>query len=145
MTAMDLTRYFNGEIIGMCAGTCLRSMRYRPDEHLRWFERAEGNANRHLLMFEKDGTPSGFVAFHIDSTGETADWGFYAAPEAPKGTGRILGQTAVQYAFFKLKIRKLRGQTLARNYSSIDCIKCWDLEKRPYFDLSTLTGKATTI
>ncbi len=89
------------------------------DEHRRWFEVSSANPSRHLLVFESKGVPLGFVNFNCLGGGMVADWGFYAAPDAPKGTGRQLGQTALQYAFTVLGLHKVCGQALAYNERSI--------------------------
>lgn len=88
-------------------------------EHSRWFERASQDSNRHLLVFESNAVPLGFINLHQIAFGGVADWGFYAAPDAPKGTGRQLGQAALQYAFIHLGLHKLCGQALGHNERSI--------------------------
>lgn len=89
------------------------------DEHRRWFERAAQDPARHLLVFEKDGLPRGFVNLSLIASGGIADWGFYVAPEAPKGTGRLLGRSALDYAFIEVGLHKVCGQALAYNERSI--------------------------
>lgn len=88
-------------------------------EHTRWFERASQDSSRHLLVFESNAVPLGFINLHQIVPGGVADWGFYAAPDAPKGTGRQLGQAAIQYAFTQAGLHKLCGQALAYNERSI--------------------------
>ncbi len=89
------------------------------EEHARWFARASQDPERHLLVFEIDTTPLGFINIHQIASGGIADWGFYAAPDAPKGTGRALGQAALRYAFESVGLHKLCGQALAFNERSI--------------------------
>lgn len=89
------------------------------DEHRRWFERASGQTDRHLLIYEQQGEPRGFVNLHQTGAGGIADWGFYAAPDAPRGTGRQLGTLALEYAFRQLGLHKVCGQALAFNAPSI--------------------------
>lgn len=89
------------------------------EEHSRWFERATQDRSRHLLIFEKEAVPLGFINIHQIAAGGIADWGFYAAPAAPKGTGRQLGQAALQYAFKGAGLHKLCGQALGYNEKSI--------------------------
>jgi RimJ/RimL family protein N-acetyltransferase len=48
-----------------------------------------------------------------------ADWGFYLAPDAPKGSGRELGKQALDYAFTQLGLHKVCGQALGFNKRSI--------------------------
>lgn len=88
-------------------------------EHQRWFESALQVPTKHLLIFEVSGQPLGFVSFSELGVGGIADWGFYAAPAAPKGSGQQLGRAALNHAFFKLKIHKVCGQALVYNERSI--------------------------
>lgn len=88
-------------------------------EHTRWLERASKDPSRHLLVFESNAAPLGFINLHQIAPGGVADWGFYAAPDAPKGTGRQLGHAAIQYAFTQVGLHKLCGQALAYNERSI--------------------------
>ncbi len=89
------------------------------EEHTQWFERASVDANRHLLVFEVDAVSLGFINIHQIAPGGVADWGFYVAPDVPKGTGRQLGQAALRYAFTQARFHKLCGQALAYNERSI--------------------------
>ena len=88
-------------------------------EHQRWFERNLPDPKRHLLIFEANHQPVGFVHFNETGGGGIADWGFYVAPEAPKGSGRQLGRAALNHAFTQLKLHKICGQALAYNERSI--------------------------
>lgn len=88
------------------------------DEHLRWFALIEGDASRHPLIFMQENNPAGFVNIGPVKSGGIADWGFYAAPGAVKGTGRRMGLCALEYAFRSLKLHKLCGEALAHNDAS---------------------------
>lgn len=88
-------------------------------EHQRWFEQASKNTHKHLLIFEVEASPEGFVQLTQLDGGPVADWGFYAAPDARKGTGRRMGQAALNYAFRHIGLHKLCGQALAFNQPSI--------------------------
>lgn len=88
-------------------------------EHTRWYERASQDSSRHLLIFENNAMPLGFINFHQVALGGVADWGFYIAPDAPKGTGRQLGNAALHHAFTCVDLHKLCGQALAYNERSI--------------------------
>lgn len=89
------------------------------DEHLSWFERASNNSRKHPLIFESHGKPTGFVNFSELECGGVADWGFYASPDAPRGSGRLLGRMALEYGFTKFKLHKVCGQALGHNERSI--------------------------
>lgn len=88
-------------------------------EHSRWFERVSQDGNHHLLIFENNTNPLGFINIHRIAESEVADWGFYAAPGAPKGTGKQLGQVSLYYAFTTAGLHKICGQALSYNKSSI--------------------------
>ncbi|WP_298624453.1 UDP-4-amino-4,6-dideoxy-N-acetyl-beta-L-altrosamine N-acetyltransferase [uncultured Zoogloea sp.] len=89
------------------------------DEHARWFARASQDPERHLLVFEINMAPVGFINIHQIASGGIADWGFYAAPDAPKGTGRALGEVVLRYAFETTGLHKLCAHALAFNERSI--------------------------
>lgn len=89
------------------------------DEHRQWFERANNNAQRKIMLVEHDNTPFGLVHFTGVSPQASADWGFYVAPDVPKGSGTLLGPCALAFAFEELQIHKLCGQVIAENAASI--------------------------
>lgn len=89
------------------------------EEHRAWFERTSKDSHKHLLVFEIDEKPQGFVNVTELSSSGVADWGFYIAPDAVKGTGLQLGVAALEYAFNKLNLHKVCGQALAFNERSI--------------------------
>lgn len=89
-----------------------------PEEHVTWFASASKNPARMLLIFEVGGEPRGHMNFKIDLSDEIAEWGFYAAPSAPKGTGLAMGRKALEYGFSTLGMRKICGQVLDFNTAS---------------------------
>ena len=86
-------------------------------DHSRWFKTVSIELNRHLLILDVDSVSIGYVNFNCDDTGE-AIWGFYMAPDAPKGTGMLLGKAATNYAFCVLKLKRIWGEVLPGNLSS---------------------------
>lgn len=102
----------------------IRSCMYSQDEirlenHKRWFESASTNPNKHLLIYEREGIPLGYICLDRLSLGPVADWGFYAAPDAPKGTGSALGNAALAYAFNEAGFHKVCGQVIEYNARSV--------------------------
>lgn len=89
------------------------------EEHTQWFQSTVGDSQRHLLIFEKNKKPLGFVNITEIKKGGIADWGFYLSPQAPKGTGQVLGITALNYAFYEVGFHKVCGQALGFNERSI--------------------------
>ncbi|KAA0690873.1 UDP-4-amino-4,6-dideoxy-N-acetyl-beta-L-altrosamine N-acetyltransferase [Halopseudomonas laoshanensis] len=89
------------------------------NEHVSWFDHASKQLDRHLLIFEREGLPLGFINIHEIAVGGIAEWGFYAAPDAPKGSGQLLGRCVLTHAFSELGLHKVCGQALAFNERSI--------------------------
>ncbi|WP_416137044.1 UDP-4-amino-4,6-dideoxy-N-acetyl-beta-L-altrosamine N-acetyltransferase [Halomonas sp. HK25] len=90
------------------------------DEHRDWFTRASQDPQRHLLIYEQDMIPLGFVNLTVvDEQAGRAEWGFYLAPDAPRGSGQGLGQCTLAYAFVTLGLHKLCGEVLAENHRSL--------------------------
>jgi len=88
-------------------------------EHTQWFMRAVQDNARRLLIVQEQGSPIGYVQFSNVEPGGVADWGFYARPEASKGTGSKLGASALEHAFGQLKLHKVCGQAIDTNQASI--------------------------
>jgi len=91
----------------------------RLDEHRKWFSDAEDNPAIELLIYEQNDKAQGFVNITRTRCREVAEWGFYLAPDAPRGSGRELGKQALNYAFAQLGLHKLCGQALGFNERSI--------------------------
>ncbi len=88
-------------------------------EHQQWFERQQADPLRRLWLLRCDGQALGFVHCSGVAPGAVADWGFYAAPGAPKGTGHALGQAALARAFGTEQLHKVCGQVLVGNAASL--------------------------
>lgn len=89
------------------------------DEHRQWYERNSQDPMRSLLIIEEGEILLGFVQFKSVAPGDIADWGFYAAPGVPKGSGNKIGATALNYAFQELELHKVCGQAMEFNEASI--------------------------
>ena len=90
------------------------------EEHRAWFERISRDSYRHPLVFEIGKDKAGFVQFSVlDARARRAEWGFYLAPTAPRGSGKKLGACALSYAFNQLSLHKVCGEALAFNERSI--------------------------
>jgi UDP-4-amino-4,6-dideoxy-N-acetyl-beta-L-altrosamine N-acetyltransferase len=90
-----------------------------PEEHLKWFERVSQDNSRCLLIVETSDGPIGYVQFNNVCVGGVGEWGFYTRPNAPSGSGKKLGETALQHAFEKLQLHKVCGQAIDTNEASI--------------------------
>lgn len=93
------------------------------DEHLIWFESANKDKTKKLMVFEENNIALGFVSFNSISKNGASNWGFYIAPESPKGLGKKLGYHALNFAFFSLELNKICGQALSFNQRSINLHK----------------------
>jgi len=99
-------------------GRMYNSREISPAEHREWYARAMRDPHRHLLIVEQSGMPLGFVQFTESGSDGVADWGFYAVPDAPAGSGTKLGTAALDHAFRRLKLRKIRGEAIVSNEPS---------------------------
>lgn len=118
MTADDLALVFNWRNHPEIRRFMYTQHPITLDEHMQWFLRASVDSSRHLLIFERHAEQMGFINIHQVAYG-IANWGFYAAPSAPKGTGTALGQAALGFAFEQAGLHKLCGQVLVHNDKSI--------------------------
>ncbi|MFB2531541.1 UDP-4-amino-4,6-dideoxy-N-acetyl-beta-L-altrosamine N-acetyltransferase [Paracoccus sp. p3-h83] len=89
------------------------------DEHRLWFARVSQDPSRCLILVEDTSGPIGYAQFADVEPGGVADWGFYARPGAPKGTGQRLGRAALDHAFGPLGLHKVCGQAIGSNLPSI--------------------------
>ncbi len=90
------------------------------DDHRRWWAAEKARETSQYLIFEAAGVPMGLVNFtEINPQENTAIWGFYTRPKAPKGMGTRLGRLALAHAFQTLKLARLTGEVLTSNAASI--------------------------
>lgn len=89
-------------------------------EHQAWFERQRSDPTRRLWLYEDaQGQPAGFIHFSSVAPGGVAEWGFYAAPGAPRGTGSALCSAGLERVFRAEQVHKVCGQVLAGNAASL--------------------------
>jgi UDP-4-amino-4,6-dideoxy-N-acetyl-beta-L-altrosamine N-acetyltransferase len=100
---------------------CMRNTHLiTAEEHLTWWNKIHTDITRKALIFEVDRIAYGFMQFaQEDEKGKTLSWGFYTAPHAPRGTGRLMCEQAIYYAFEQLGCEVLRGQSIPDNLTSI--------------------------
>lgn len=90
------------------------------EEHIEWFNRLLADKTRKLLIYTHFNIPLGFLQFApIRSNNTVVDWGFYKAPEAERGIGTRMGKLALDYAFDKMNVHKVYGETMDYNICSI--------------------------
>jgi UDP-4-amino-4,6-dideoxy-N-acetyl-beta-L-altrosamine N-acetyltransferase len=84
--------------------------------HLAWWEALRHDPVREGFIFERGGAPQGVVIFtDIDPRNRRASWAFYAAPDAPRGTGKRMEYLALDHAFGARELGKLCCEVLAFN------------------------------
>ena len=89
-------------------------------EHAAWFARQLDNPDFKMLVYRENGRPKGYVSFKKQpAPDDTWEWGFYAAPDAERGTGSRMGQLALAWAFEHLGARQVVGRVLPHNAASL--------------------------
>lgn len=88
-------------------------------EHHAWFERVSIDPARRLLIAEDTEGPFGFVQFGNVAPGGISEWGFYARPAAPRGSGTRLCAAALDYAFQVAALHKICGEVITTNAASL--------------------------
>lgn len=89
-------------------------------EHMAWFQRCQSDPALHPLLVELGQQPIGFANIRLNDQNERiGTWGFYLAPDAPKGSGNVFGNTVISYAFKQLGLHQLIGEALVENAKSM--------------------------
>ena len=119
MTAADLAT-----VLDWRNHDCVRAFMFHQApitmrEHMAWFEALYQDVSRQALVFECDGAAAGFVKLDRLRAEGVWEWGFYAAPGAPPGTGMLLASAALKHAFCALQAYKVCGRVLDLNPRSI--------------------------
>ncbi|MQA78470.1 MAG: GNAT family N-acetyltransferase [Streptosporangiales bacterium] len=115
----DIRRWRNHEQV---RSVSLTSHEISADEHLRWWQRAAADPSRRVLVYERDGVPSGVVNFFDHDTADrSAGWGFFLDSDGLDGRGETLPawievqREALDYAFGPLDVDVLTGEVLEDN------------------------------
>jgi len=104
------------------------------EEHRAWWESTRQRSDRKYFMYEVSGVAAGIVGFTaIDQQSRNACWAFYAAPDAPRGTGSRMEFLALEYAFHDLKLNKLYCEVLAFNVPVIKLHKKFGFQEEGIF------------
>lgn len=90
------------------------------EEHKRWWDKVLISSTQEYYIYQHGNDILGVVAFvNIDSKNSNSSWAFYAAPNAPRGTGSRMEYLALEHAFNKLNLHKLCCEVLDFNKSVI--------------------------
>lgn len=99
----------------------------RPEEHAGWWKKTKSDPTRAVLIYERDGVPSGVVSFFdLDAEAGSGWWGYYLDNDGLTERGAMfpawiaIQREAVKYARDVLKLHTLDGETLASNQSVRD-------------------------
>lgn len=111
-----------------------------PDEHAAWFAAQSQRQDVELLIYETAaGKAAGFVSFsEILPQHHRATWAFYAAQEAPKGSGSLMEFLALEHFFAREAFDKLQCEVLSFNMPVVRLHQKFGFEiegvfKRQYF------------
>lgn len=93
------------------------------EEHLHWFSSLSNSSNMISKLFCVRDEPYGVVSFtkqRQEMLKNTWEWGFYIGPSSsPKGTGTLLGYTALETAFHILNMDKIVASIHQHNEKSL--------------------------
>ena len=90
------------------------------EAHKTWFYRESGKDNSCWLMYSSvEGKPYGVIyCSKIDRNNAHGFWGFYAAPDAPAGTGTLMCTEGLDYFFYNLELNKINAEVIESNKRS---------------------------
>ncbi len=91
------------------------------EDHFRWFETVEKDANKLVKLCLYKETPIGVVSFsQIDPKNKTCEWGFYIGDKTcPRWSGKVMGILALDLIFKERHMRKCCAQILDFNSKSL--------------------------
>lgn len=85
-------------------------------EHLTWWQETRQREDKKYLIYKRGGKPFGIVGFTlINKKNSNCSWAFFAAPNAPRGTGSLMEFLAIDHAFRILELNKLNCEVLEFN------------------------------
>jgi UDP-4-amino-4,6-dideoxy-N-acetyl-beta-L-altrosamine N-acetyltransferase len=90
------------------------------EEHSSWFENAMRDEQKEILLYEHGKDPVGFVQICHAAQSRVAEWGFYVAPIAPKGTGTLMLKQVLSHLFNLRNVFKVHAKVLEFNIVSKD-------------------------
>ena len=101
----------------------IRAMMFHPDpiplsQHQAWFAAQLANPSFKMYVYTLGGTPQGYGSLERIAPTEY-EWGFYLAPDCPRGNGSAMCNLLLQRAFGELGASTVHGQALRHNAASI--------------------------
>src|SRR3546814_20130153 len=91
-----------------------------------------------LLIMEADGVGRGFINLSGLRRGGVAEWGFFVAPGAPRGTGMRMGEATLGHVLNEQGAHKLCGEAISNNDRSEErregkeCVRTCSYRGSPY-------------
>lgn len=125
-------RDFNGEFIPMKRDDqemirvwrnvpSTRNMMFNTQEidaktHQHWFNAILNDATQRFYIYFRNNAPLGMLSFsQMDPKQRNAEWGFYKAPNAPKGAGFSLLSHGLALGFNTLHLRQINARVRTHN------------------------------
>lgn len=89
------------------------------ESHHLWFSKLKEDSSKRSYIYQENDMPLGIINFSRLNSQRGAEWGFYAFPNATRGTGTKLAIEALDKYFLELNGRKLNAEVLSTNTRSI--------------------------
>ncbi|MFC4403918.1 UDP-4-amino-4,6-dideoxy-N-acetyl-beta-L-altrosamine N-acetyltransferase [Gracilibacillus xinjiangensis] len=92
------------------------------EEHQAWFERISNDPSRRVFLYVANQKPLGLVQIsQINPQHKRCYWGFYIGEkEAPKGSGTMMGELAIEKMFLELNMNKICAEVIETNTVSLN-------------------------
>ena len=98
----------------------LRDSLIPAEEHHAWFQRALDSEDILPWVFEVDSRPSGLLYLgDIDWVARSCQWGFYMAPDGPRGVGEAMCRLGLAEAFRGVRLRTIHAEVIVCNDRSL--------------------------
>jgi UDP-2,4-diacetamido-2,4,6-trideoxy-beta-L-altropyranose hydrolase len=98
----------------------LRDSLIPAEEHHSWFQWALNSDDVLPWVFEADSKSSGLLYLgDVDWVARTCQWGFYMAPEGPRGVGEVMCRLGLAEAFRGAKLRTIQAEVIVTNDRSL--------------------------
>ena len=89
-----------------------------PTDHQKWLRTRLEDPAKIALVAEQSSVAVGFVQFNILNP-ETAEWGFYKAPDAGHGVGKKICVEAIEWAKQNLSVSSIVAKVVTTNVVSL--------------------------
>ncbi|RRD91316.1 UDP-2,4-diacetamido-2,4,6-trideoxy-beta-L-altropyranose hydrolase [Conchiformibius steedae] len=103
------------------------------ENHLTWLNKQLNNPDFKMKIFTLNGEAQGFAGFSRREQ-QIWEWGFYLAPDCPRGQGRAFAAAMLHYAFAELGASTVRGRVLPHNAPSLALHQKMGFHTLPYSD-----------